>query len=79
MEEKKTNYGKIIAITLAVIAGACAIAYAVMKLYRKFFVVKDAEEDELFFDEDGMLDEIEIDTGDEDVVEAAAEEAPAEA
>ena len=79
MEEKKTNYGKIIAITLAVIAGACAIAYAVMKLYRKFFVVKDAEEDELFFDEDGMLEEIEIDTGDEDVVEAEAEEAPAEA
>ena len=71
MEEKKTNYGKIIAITLAVIAGACAIAYAVMKLYRKFFVVKDAEEDELFFDEEDFLDgEIEIDT---DEIEAAPE------
>ena len=79
MEEKKTNYGKIIAITLAVIAGACAIAYAVMKLYRKFFVVKDAEEDELFFDEEDFLDgEIEIDT---DEIEAApeAEAEPTEA
>jgi cytochrome c oxidase assembly protein Cox11 len=71
MEEKKTNYGKIIVITLAVIAGACAIAYAVMKLYRKFFVVKDADEDELFFDEEDFLDgEIEIDT---DEIEAAPE------
>ncbi len=71
MEEKKTNYGKIIVITLAVIAGACAIAYAVMKLYRKFFVVEDADEDELFFDEEDFLDgEIEIDT---DEIEAAPE------
>ena len=77
MEEKKTNYGKIIVITLAVIAGACAIAYAVMKLYRKFFVVKDADEDELFFDEEDFLDgEIEIDT---DEIEAAPEAEAAEA
>lgn len=77
MEEKKTNYGKIIVITLAVIAGACAIAYAVMKLYRKFFVVKDADEDELFFDEEDFLDgEIEIDT---DEIEAAPEAEVAEA
>jgi hypothetical protein len=51
-----------------------------MKLYRKFFVVEDADEDELFFDEEGMLEEIEIDTGDEtEVVTAEVEAEPTEA
>ena len=33
--EKKTNYGKIIAITLAVIAAASAIALVIYKLFVK--------------------------------------------
>ena len=70
MEEKKTNYLKIIVITLAVIAAACAIAYAVMKLYRKFFVIKDAEDDELFLDEDFLDGEIEVEADDTASIEA---------
>ena len=30
-----TNIGKIIAITLAVVAGACAVIWFAMELYRK--------------------------------------------
>lgn len=33
--EKKTNYGKIIAITLAVITAASAIAFVIYKLFVK--------------------------------------------
>lgn len=62
MEEKKTNYGKIIAITLAVIAGVCAITYAAIKLYRKFAASKNTEDDELFFDEDFLDGEIEVES-----------------
>ena len=46
--EKKTNYGKIIAITLAVITAASAIAYVIYRLARKFFTFCDAcHEDDL--------------------------------
>ena len=31
---EKTNYGKIIAITLAVITSACAIAFVIYRLFR---------------------------------------------
>ena len=39
-DSSKTNYGKIIAITLAVIASACAIIFALSKLVEKFFSFK---------------------------------------
>jgi hypothetical protein len=81
-----TNVGKIIAITLAVVAGACAVIWFAMKLYRKYCLLEcgdyDEELDEIY--NDGLYDE---NTGCEVVVEEApaqeiaveAEEAPAEA
>ncbi len=47
---EKTNYGKIIAITLAVITSACTIAFVIYRLFRnliKFcntYTVSEAEE-----------------------------------
>ena len=35
-QKKKTNYGKIIAITVAVVAAASAIAFVVYKLIKKY-------------------------------------------
>ena len=34
--KKKTNYGKIIAITIAVVAAASAIAFVIYKLVKKY-------------------------------------------
>ena len=53
--EKRTNYGKIIAITLAVIAGFTAIAYIAYKFYEKALAkayALDDECDDLFLEED---------------------------
>lgn len=53
--EKRTNYGKIIAITLAVVAAFTAMAFVVYKLYIKALsAVYENEEDcdELFLEED---------------------------
>jgi hypothetical protein len=73
--EKKTNYGKIIAITVAAVTGACAIIWFALKLYRKYCLIEydyDAElDDESLFD-DALECEVVMD-------EAVAEEAPAEA
>jgi hypothetical protein len=70
-----TNVGKIIAITLAVVAGACAVIWFAMELYRKYCLIEydyDAElDDESLFD-DALECEVVMD-------EAVAEEAPAEA
>ena len=65
---KRTNYGKIIAITLAVIAGAGAIAFIIYKLVKKY--TKD-----LVYDCDDLLDECDdcdlvIDDADDAAVEA---------
>lgn len=49
MENKKTNYGKIIFITLAVIAAFAAIAFIVYKLFVKNLEKCYDEEDEDFF------------------------------
>ena len=92
MQEKNTtNYGKIVAITLAVISAASAIAYVIYRLCRNFFKFCDSyredeiEEADFDFDE---IDEAELDDNflivDEDEateeapVEEAAEEAKAE-
>ncbi len=57
MENKKTNYGKIIFITLAVIAAFAAIAFIVYKLFVKNLEkCYDEEEDELFLEEDDSCD-----------------------
>lgn len=52
--EKKTNYGKIIVITLAVIAAFAAIAYIVYRLFVKNLAKCYSEDecDDLFLEED---------------------------
>ena len=63
-KKKSTNYGKIVAITLAVVAAASAIAYVVYKLIKKYT-------EELVCDCDDLMDdeccdcEIEIEEADE--------------
>lgn len=49
-KKKETNYGKIIAITVAVVAAAGAIAFIVYKLIKKYT-------EELVYDCDDLLDE----------------------
>ena len=49
-QKKKTNYGKIIAITVAVVAAASAIAFVVYKLIKKYT-------SDLVLDCDDFLDE----------------------
>ncbi len=48
--KKKTNYGKIIAITLAAVAGVCAVAFVIYKLIKKYT-------EDLVYDCDDLLDE----------------------
>ncbi len=75
-KKKKTNYGKIIAITLAVVAAASAIAFVVYKLIKKYT-------EDLVYDCDDLLDECDdcdlaiVDAEEADEVEAL-EEADAE-
>ena len=49
-QKKKTNYGKIIAITVAVVAAASAIAFVIYKLVKKYT-------SDLVLDCDDFLDE----------------------
>ena len=49
-KKKSTNYGKIIAITAAVVAAAGAIAFIIYKLIKKYT-------QELVYDCDDLLDE----------------------
>ena len=86
MKNERTNYGKIIAVTLAFVAGACAVIWFAMKLYRKYCLLEcgdyDEELDEIY--NDGLYDE---NVGCQVVVEEApveeivieTEEIPAEA
>lgn len=80
--KEKNNYGKIIAITLAVISAASAIAYVIYRLCRSFFTFCDAyradEIDDIDFDFDEIDDDIDEDfLMDEEDTEDVAEEAPA--
>ena len=68
MEEKKTNYGKIIAITLAVIAAASAIAYVIYRLCRNFFAFCDSYREDEIEDNDFRFDEIDEDELDDNFV-----------
>ena len=62
--EKKTNYGKIIAITIAVITAASAIAYVIYRLARKFFTFCDTCHEEELMAEGLDMEEIEEDEDD---------------
>lgn len=57
--EKKTNYGKIIAITIAVVTAVTAIAYVIYKLFVKDLAkcyAHDEENDDLCLEEDDSFD-----------------------
>ena len=63
-KKKSTNYGKIIAISLACVAAASAIAFVVYKLIKRYT-------EDLVYDCDDLLDEC-------DECELAIEDAEAE-
>ena len=63
-QKKKTNYGKIVAISVAAVAVASAIAFVVYKLIKKYT-------EDLVYDCDDLLDECD----DCDLVIDEAEEA----
>ncbi len=69
--KKKTNYGKIVAISVAAVAVASAIAFVVYKLIRKYT-------EDLVYDCDDLLDECDecdVVIEDEDVEEIAEADA----
>ena len=72
-QKKKTNYGKIVAITVAVVAAASAIAFVVYKLIKKYTsdLVLDCDD---FLDE---CDECDLVLDDADDVCEACEETEA--
>ena len=83
MEENKTNYGKIIAVTLAVISAASAIAYVIYRLCRSFFAFCDSYREDELDDADFDFDEIDEDEIDDLLIndregEDNAEDAPTE-
>ena len=66
--QKKTNYGKIIAITVAAVAAASAIAFVVYKLVKKYT-------EDLVYDCDDLLEgcnhcDVAIEDADDDLVDA---------
>ena len=61
MQEKNTNYGKIVAITLAVISAGSAIAYVIYRLCRNFFKFCDSYRENEIEDTDFDFDEIDED------------------
>ncbi len=70
-ERKKTNYGKIVAISVAAVAVASAIAFVIYKLIKKY-------SEDLVYDCDDLLDECdECDAVIEDAEEEAEEIAEA--
>lgn len=67
-KKKSTNYGKIIAITVACVAAASAIAFVIYKLIKKYT-------EDIVYDCDDLLDECEeCDIAIEDAEEAELEE-----
>ncbi len=74
-KKKKTNYGKIVAITLACVAGACAVGFFLFKLYEKYVACKLVLDDDCICDDDceGNCDECECECCDEGTEEVEAE------
>lgn len=57
--EKKTSYGKIIAVTIAIVAAFTAMAYVVYKLFVKDLAKcysHDDDSDDIFLEEDDSCD-----------------------
>ena len=80
MKEKSTNYGKIFAITLAVISAASAIAYVIYRLCRNFFKFCDSYREDEIEDVDFDFDEIDEDELDDNflILDEEIDEQPAE-
>ncbi|MBO5270834.1 MAG: hypothetical protein J6B77_08610 [Clostridia bacterium] len=77
-EKKKTvNYGKIIGITAAAVAGACAVSYFVYKLVVKL-KEREAEFEEDLCEGCPLVEECDGECPIEELVEEAAEEAAEE-
>ena len=75
--KKKTNYGKIIAITTAAVAGACAVSFFVYKLVVKL-KEREAEYEDDLCEGCPLADECDGECPIEELVEETAEEeAPA--
>ena len=77
--KNKTNYGKIIAITLSIVSSACVIAFVIYRLFRNLIEFCNTyqlpEEEELDFieleeveDDDQILEEVTEET-DEEIAE----------
>lgn len=80
-DSEKTNIGKILAITLAVVGGACAVIWFAMKLYRKYCLIENCDDDFDMDLEDGDADcEIIIEGADNEEAPAddSTEDAPAD-
>ena len=75
MQEKKTNYGKIVAITLAVISAGSASAYVIYRLCRNFFKFCDSYRENEIEDADFDFDEIDEDELDDNFLILDEEEA----
>ena len=75
MQEKKTNYGKIVAITLAVISAGSAIAYVIYRQCRNFFKFCDSYRENEIEDADFDFDEIDEDELDDNFLILDEEEA----
>lgn len=71
-KKKETNYGKIIAITLAVVAAASAIAFVVYKLIKKYTEDLVCECDDFL---DGECEDCELELDAADEAEVAVEDA----
>ena len=56
-KKETTNYGKIIAVTLACVAGACAVACLVYVLFQKFFGFCECDACDCCCDEEELLEE----------------------
>ena len=59
-KKESPNYGKIIAVTLACVAGACAVACLVYALFQKFFCFCDCDCCDEEFLEEGEGDDCEV-------------------
>ncbi len=58
VKKEKTNYGKIFAITIAVVAGACAIIFFAAKLLGKYFSFCECDSEDFLDDfEDECCDD----------------------
>lgn len=72
-QKKKTNYGKIVAISVAAVAVASAIAFVVYKLIKKYTEDLVCDCDDLLDDECCECCDLELEEACEEEAEAAAD------